>query len=134
VYVCILVVMLPKLKALLLGTALVSHFGILASLFYMDEKRDDEYVCKAFAAMSSRLQCFETPLVWYKWPRRFPCSLQSLRRCTSPKHLTLPDTALMASVWQEMGEAIHNSVQLGHTHPVNLNLKSREGLPKVSRR
>jgi hypothetical protein len=130
VYVCILVVMLPKLKALLLGTALVSHFGIPASIFYMDEKRDDEYVCMAFAAMSSRLQCLETPLVWYKWPHRFPCSLQNLRRCTSLKHLTLPDTALMASVWQEMGEAIHNSVQLSHTHPANLNLKSRERLPK----
>jgi hypothetical protein len=127
-YVCILLVMLPKLKALLLGTALVSHFGILANLFHMDGKHDNEYACEAFAALCPQLQCLETPLTWYKEPRRLPCSLQSLRRCTSLKHLTLPDTVLMDSLWQEMGEAIHNSVQLGQGYPANLNPKSRERL------
>jgi hypothetical protein len=129
-YVGILLVMLPNLKELLLGTALVSHFGILVSLFHMNDKHDNEYVREVFEAMTSQLQCLETPLIWYKEPRRFSCSLQNLRKCTSLKHLTLPDTALMASVWQEMREAMHKSAHLGQAYPANLNPEARERLPK----
>jgi hypothetical protein len=129
-YVCILLVMLPNLKELLLGTALASHFAIMASLFHMDDQRDDEYVHEVFAAIASQLQYLETPLIWYKEPRQFPCSLQNLRKCTSLKHLTLPDTALMASVWQEMREAMHKSTHLGQAYPANLNPDARERLPK----
>jgi hypothetical protein len=129
-YICVLLVMLPKLEELRCGTGVMSNLDILTHIFHMDDKHDSEYVRDAFATVSSRLQCLEIPLAWYEEPYSFPCSLQNLRGCSSLKHLTMPSEALVSSLWDDMIEAAYKFFHLGVMPPAHLNWESPEMLPK----
>jgi hypothetical protein len=129
-YICILLVMLPKLKELHYGTGVMNNLDILTHIFHMDDRRDNEYVREAFATVSSRLQCLETPLTWYEEPYSLPCSLQNLRGCSLLKHLTIPSEALVSSLWHDVMGAAYKYFHLGLMPPAHLDRESREMLPK----
>jgi hypothetical protein len=129
-YICILLVMLPKLKELHYGTGVMNNLDILTHIFHMDDRRDNEYVREAFATVSSRLQCLETPMTWYKEPPSFPCSLQNLRGCSSLKHLTMPSEALVFSFWFGLREAAYKLILFRPMPPASLDRESHGRLPK----